>query len=53
MLSDSAILKKIERQPRQTAGYKQLVRELGARGNERRELAERLRQLFPAPHLEA
>ena len=45
MLSDSAILKKIERQPRHTAGYKQLVRELGARGNERRELAERLRQL--------
>ena len=45
ILSDSAILKKIERQPRQTAGYKQLVRELGARGNERRELAERLRQL--------
>ncbi len=44
-LSDSAILRKIERQPRHTAGYKQLVRELGARGNERRELAERLRQL--------
>src|SRR5512135_1649147 len=45
MLSDSAILKKIERQPRHTAGYKQLVHELGLRGNERRELAERLRQL--------
>jgi ribonuclease R len=45
MVSDSAILKKIERQPRHTAGYKQLVRELGVRGNERRELAERLRQL--------
>src|SRR5579872_1087111 len=45
MLSDSAILKKIERQPRHTAGYKQLVRELGVRGNDRRELAERLRQL--------
>lgn len=45
MLSDSVILQKIERQPRHTAGYKQLVRELGARGNERRELAERLRQL--------
>jgi ribonuclease R len=44
-LSDSAILRKIERQPRHTAGYKQLVRELGARGNDRRELAERLRQL--------
>jgi len=45
MVSDSAILKKIERQPRHTAGYKQLVRELGVRGNDRRELAERLRQL--------
>jgi len=45
MLSDSAILKKIERQPRHTAGYKQLLHELGLRGNERRELAERLRQL--------
>ena len=44
-LSDSAILRKIERQPRHTAGYKQLVRELGVRGNERRELADRLRQL--------
>ncbi|HKC71586.1 MAG TPA: hypothetical protein VKB60_08190, partial [Terriglobales bacterium] len=44
-LSDSAILRKIERQPRHTAGYKQLVRELGVRGNDRRELAERLRQL--------
>jgi ribonuclease R len=44
-ISDTAILKKIERQPRHTAGYKQLVRELGVRGNERRELAERLRQL--------
>jgi len=45
MLSDAAILKKIERQPRQTAGYKQLVRELGVRGEERRDLAERLRRL--------
>jgi ribonuclease R len=44
-LSDSAILRKIERQPRHTAGYKQLVRELGVRGNDRRELADRLRQL--------
>ena len=45
MLSDSAILKKIEGQPRHTAGYKQLLHEFGLRGNERRELAERLRQL--------
>src|SRR5262249_23859428 len=40
MLSDSAILKKIEQQPKRSAGFKQLVRELGLRGNERRELDE-------------
>ena len=45
MISDTNILRNIERQPRQTAGYKQLVRELGARGNDRRELSERLRSL--------
>ncbi len=38
MLPDSTILKKIQRQPQQTAGYKQLVRELGLHGEERREL---------------
>ena len=48
MLSDSAILKKIQRQPRQTAGYKQLVRELGLHGDERRELHERLQKLIAA-----
>src|SRR5437764_2103369 len=45
MLSDSTVLKKIERQPKHTAGFKQLVRELGLRGEERRELAELLRRL--------
>jgi ribonuclease R len=45
MLSDSTILKHIARQPRRTAGFKQLVRELGLRGEERRELDERLRKL--------
>ncbi|MBZ5567150.1 MAG: RNB domain-containing ribonuclease [Acidobacteriia bacterium] len=45
MISDSAILRKIGQQPKQSAGFKQLVRELGARGDERRELAERLNQL--------
>src|SRR5690348_2750492 len=35
----------MERQQRHTAGDNQLVRELGVRGNERRELADRLRQL--------
>ncbi len=42
MLSDSAILKKIERQPKRAAGFKQLVRELGLHGEQRRELDERL-----------
>src|SRR5690348_918366 len=45
MLSDSAILKKIERQPKQTAGFKQLVRELGLHGDERKQLAEKLKSL--------
>ena len=45
MLSDSAILKHIAKQPRHTAGFKQLVRELGLRGEERRELDEHLRKL--------
>ena len=34
MLSDSAILKHIARQPQKTAGFKQLVRELGLHGDE-------------------
>src|SRR6266576_3624733 len=42
MLSDSSILKKIERQPKRAAGFKQLVRELGLHGEQRRELDERL-----------
>jgi ribonuclease R len=45
-MNDQEILRHIGRQPKQTAGYKQLVRELGARGaDERRELAQRLRTL--------
>jgi len=44
-LSDSAILKKIERQPKSTAGFKQLVRELGLHGGARQELSERLQSL--------
>ncbi len=51
MLSDSAILKKIQRQPRQTAGYKQLVRELGLHGDQRRELHERLQRLIAGGQL--
>ena len=45
MLSDSIILKHIARQPKRAAGFKQLVRELGLHGVERRELDERLQKL--------
>src|SRR5438067_750542 len=45
MISESTILQKITRQPKQEAGFKQLVRELGARGNDRRALADELVRL--------
>ena len=45
MLSDSIILKHIEKQAKRAAGFKQLVRELGLHGDERRELDDRLRKL--------
>ncbi len=50
-ISESAILKKIERQPKHTAGYKQLVRELGLHGEARRELNERLKRLVASKQL--
>jgi ribonuclease R len=50
-LSDSAILKKIERQPKSTAGFKQLVRELGVHGATRQELSERLQHLINSGQL--
>jgi len=50
-LSDSAILNKIERQPKGSAGFKQLVRELGLHGNERQELSERLQRLVSSAQL--
>ncbi|HMC74969.1 MAG TPA: VacB/RNase II family 3'-5' exoribonuclease [Terriglobales bacterium] len=43
--SDSAILRHVERQAKHAAGFKQLVRELGVHGEERRELSDRLQQL--------
>lgn len=46
MLSDSIILKKIQRQPKQAAGYKQLVRELGLHGDARKELSGRLQKMI-------
>ncbi len=45
MISESDILKKIQKQPKRSAGFKQLVRELGIHGDERRELHERLQRL--------
>jgi len=45
MPTDADILRKIEGQPKQTAGIKQLIREFGLHGNERRELQERLSRL--------
>jgi ribonuclease R len=51
MLSDSQILKKIERQPKRTAGFKQLVRELGLHGEARRELNDRLQRLVASGQL--
>ena len=45
MINETTIRRSLERQPRQTAGYKQLVRELHAKGNERRELEQRLKEM--------
>ena len=44
-ISDSAILKKIAAQPKRSAGFKQLVRELGVHGEARRELSHQLDRL--------
>ena len=52
MLSDSAILKKIEQQPKRTAGFKQMARELGVHGDARRELFERLKHLASTGQLQ-
>ncbi len=51
MLTDQAILQHIERQPHHSAGYKQLVREMALRGQERNQLAERLRALVKTAKL--
>jgi ribonuclease R len=52
MLSDSAILKKIEQQPKRTAGFKQMARELSVHGDARRELFERLKHLVASGQLQ-
>jgi ribonuclease R len=53
MLSDSSILKHISKQPHRTAGFKQLARELGLHGDERRELNDRLQKLVASGALVA
>jgi len=45
MLAESRVLKQIEKSPRQSAGYKQLIREMSLRGSERRELQQMLDSL--------
>src|SRR4030081_2385904 len=45
MLSDATILKHIARQPKRSAGFKQLVREMGLHGNVRGELDQHLQKL--------
>jgi ribonuclease R len=51
MLSDSIILKHIARQPKRSAGFKQLVRELGLHGEAREELDGHLQKLVSAGEL--
>jgi ribonuclease R len=51
MLSDSTILKHISRQPKRSAGFKQLVRELGLHGEARGTLEEHLQKLVAAGEL--
>ncbi len=45
MISEKLIQNHIERLPHRSAGYKQLIRELGLRGSERRELEEKLARM--------
>ncbi len=51
MLTDKSILRHIEQQPHQSAGYKQLVREMALRGQERQQLGERLLALVKSGQL--
>jgi len=51
MITDQNILRHIERQPHRSAGYKQLVREMSARGSDRRVLTERLEALVKSGRL--
>src|SRR5258708_19722928 len=51
MISDSAILQHIDRQPKRSAGFKQLVRELGLHGSARGELDSHLQKLVASGKL--
>jgi ribonuclease R len=51
VITDQAILRHLERQPHRSAGFKQLVREMSVRGNDRRVLAERLEALVKGGRL--
>src|SRR5271169_6161679 len=51
MITDQTILRQIERQPNRSAGFKQLVREMGLRGGERQQLADRLHALVKSGRL--
>src|SRR5258708_30002141 len=51
MISDSAILQHIDRQPKRSAGFKQLVRELGLQGSARGELDSHLEKLVASGDL--
>src|SRR5271167_4148179 len=51
MITDAFILRHIERQPHRSAGFKQLVREMALRGDERQQLADRLQALVKGGRL--
>ena len=52
MFSDATILRHIERQPKKMASHKQLLHDLGARGEARRELTDRLYALVKKGELQ-
>jgi ribonuclease R len=51
MITDQSILRHLERQPHRSAGFKQLVREMGLRGSERQQLADLLQALVKSGRL--
>src|SRR5271157_4796024 len=51
MITDASILRHFERQPHRSAGFKQLVREMALRGDERQQLADRLQVLVKGGRL--